>query len=199
MNNTNTCTNQSISKNSRSTCSFMVPRDTWEQQFMAHAVLFAQRSTCLRLQTGAVLVKDNRIISAGYNGVVSHAQHCCDYWKEYVDKENLGSLGDFVQTETFSRLHHEWATENELHGEQNAILYACKRGIKTKNADLYTVYAPCINCAKVIVTAGIKRVYYQVRYSRDVKGVGIQFLNRNHVEVYQVDEASRKIKSIVLI
>ena len=168
---------------------------------MSHANLAAKRSTCLRLQTGAVLVKDNRIISEGYNGVVSRAQHCCDYWKQFVssdqftvskdtgDSEGVVSLDDFIQTETFSHLHHEWATENELHGEQNAILYACKRGIKTNNADLYTVYAPCINCAKVIVTAGIKRVYYQVRYSRDTKAAGLRFLSRNNVLVYHVSSS----------
>ena len=163
-----------------------VNRPSWEHHFMSHANLAAKRSTCLRLQTGAVLVKDNRIISEGYNGVVSGAQHCCDYWKQFVNSEGIKSIDDFVQSETFSHLHHEWATDNELHGEQNAILYACKRGIKTNNADLYTVYAPCIHCAKVIVTAGIKRVYYQVRYSRDTKAAGLAFLMRNTVMIYYV-------------
>jgi len=139
------------------------------------------------MQTGAVLVKDHRIISEGYNGVVSGAQHCCDHWERIADKRG-SSLENFLNSEAFSELHHEWSTDNELHGEQNAILYACKRGIKTNNSDLYTVYAPCIHCAKVIVTAGIKRVYYQFRYQRDTKAAGLWFLKRNDVLVYNVSE-----------
>ena len=160
-------------------------RPSWEQHFMSHAVLAAKRSTCLRLQTGTVLVRDHRIIGEGYNGVVSGAQHCCDYWKKIANNRG-SSLEDFLKSEAFSELHHEWATDNELHGEQNAILYACKRGIKTNNSDLYTVYAPCIHCAKVIVTAGIKRVYYQVPYARDTKAAGLYFLIRNDILVYHV-------------
>lgn len=174
-------------------------RPSWEQHFMAHAVLTAKRSTCLRMQTGAVLVKDNRIISEGYNGVVSGAQHCSDYWKKFVnDKwydqncDDQKKFYEFLRSEEFSKLHHEWATENELHGEQNAILYACKRGIKTNNADLYTVYAPCIQCAKVIATAGIKKVYYQLQYARDTQGIGLQFLRRNNISVYMVDDFGNK-------
>jgi len=162
---------------------------------MAHAILAAKRSTCLRLQTGAVLVKDERIISVGYNGVVSGAEHCCEHWQQYAhDREYAAeSFDEFLRSDDFSRLHHEWATENELHGEQNAIIYACKRGIKTNNAVLYTVYAPCIHCAKVIVTAGIKKVYYQVRYARDTKCIGLQFLHRNNVSVYRIDVTTTQV------
>lgn len=142
----------------------------------------SEMSTCARLQTGALLVRDKRIISIGYNGVVSGDQHCYDIWKEmYEVEEGLraehDSLELFLESATFRAKHHEWAVKNELHGEQNAILYASKSGISTDKCEMYTTYSPCIHCAKVIISAGIIQVYYQIEYSRDL--TGISFL-RNH-------------------
>ena len=167
-------------------------RPSWEQHFMAHAELAAKRSTCIRMQTGAVLVKHNRVISEGYNGVASEEQHCSEYWKEFVyDKDqgyDEGKFHEFLRSDEFRKRHHQWSKENELHGEQNAIMYASKRGIKTNKADMYTVYSPCIQCAKVIASAGIKRVYYKLRYKRDTEGIALQFLRRNNIAVYIVDD-----------
>ncbi len=91
-------------------------RPSWEQHFMAHALLAAKRSTCVRIQTGSVLVRDHRIIGEGYNGVVSGAPHCCDHWRQFAhDREYpKESFEDFLNSEAFSELHHEWATDNEL-------------------------------------------------------------------------------------
>ncbi len=171
---------------------FEKDRPEWKPIFMTTAHLIAQRSTCLKLKTGALLVKDNRIISIGYNGSVPKGEHCCDYWKKYYGiwyfneefNEKYPIFGSFLESLDFSEKHHEWATINEIHGEQNAILYASKNGISTKDSEMYSVYSPCINCAKVIITSGITKVYFSKHYKRDVKG--IKFLVDNGIKCEQV-------------
>lgn len=176
-------------------------RPGWDDVFMKITEDISLRSTCARIRTAAIIVRDQRIISIGYNGVVSGAKHCCDHWKDVYEKEKVtlmirscindcseGKRGrdwrhydDFLGSELFRHMHHEWATKNELHGEQNAILHACKTGTSTDKATMYTIYSPCINCAKVIYTSGISEVVYKVPYARDLSGV--DFLERNGVKV----------------
>lgn len=158
-------------------------RPEWNKLFMNITELVSQRSTCVRIQTASLIVRDKRIISMGYNGVVSGAEHCSDHWKKNYDSEFgdevVPSYTDFLKSQIFCDLHHEWSVHHELHGEQNAILYSCKNGISTKDTTMYTLYAPCINCAKVIVTAGIIKVFYKEEYGRDP--VGLIFLRENNV------------------
>lgn len=180
----------------------MANRLSWHEYFMEHAKLAAKRSTCIRIQTGSVLVRDNRIISEGYNGTVSGAEHCCDYaqkqywWEGFIDSEY--KFEDYIKSEEFYKSHHEWSNVNEIHGEQNAILYACRKGIKTNNADLYTVYGPCIICAKVIVTAGIKKVYFCEYYDRDTQKQGLKFLLKNQVQVFYIPADKSEMKELLL-
>lgn len=163
-------------------------RPTWNQWFMQHAELAAQRSTCLKLQTGAILVKDDRyIISTGYNGVVGGcSEHCCDFWKKEYSK-TYHKLYDtyelFLNSAFFREQHHNWATTNELHGEQNCILMAARYGIATKDTTLYSVYSPCINCAKVIHMAGIKQVYYKKIYKNNSS---FEFLRKHGIVITQL-------------
>jgi dCMP deaminase len=147
---------------------------------MKIAYQVSQRSTCSRMKTGALIIKDNRIISMGYNGVVPGAKHCCEYWNEIYEEKFKDKMSkkDFEE-KIFAKEHHNWSIINEIHGEQNAILYACREGIATKNTDMYSLYSPCINCAKVIKTAGIRNVYYTEVYKRDQRG--IDFLEDNGV------------------
>jgi len=112
-------------------------RPSWDDYFMAIARLIATRSTCNRLQAGAVLVKDKRIVSTGYNGSPPSLPHC-------DDAGHLLEDGHCVRT---------------IHAEHNALLQAAViGGTSTKNATLYTLYSPCIHCAKYIVAAGVKRI-----------------------------------------
>jgi dCMP deaminase len=93
----------------------------------------------------------------GYNGVPSEKKHCIDYWKE--------TRGDnYAETSNFLVDHHEWSLINELHAEMNAILQS---EVSLKGTSLYTLYSPCIQCAKCIVSAKIKNVYYLYKYERD--------------------------------
>ncbi len=171
-------------------------RPEWNQLFMNITELVSQRSTCVRIQTASIIVKDDRIISMGYNGVVSGAEHCLEHWKIFYDSqfgsqkiwkfgdEVVASYTDFLKSRFFYDLHHEWSVHHELHGEQNAILYSCKIGISTKDTTMYTLYAPCIHCAKVIITAGIIKVFYKEEYSRDPKG--LIFLRENNVNCEKI-------------
>lgn len=113
-------------------------RPTWDDYFMAIARIVATRGTCDRLRAGAVLTKDSRIIATGYNGSPPGMEHCDG------DAGHLLEEGHCVRT---------------IHGEHNALLQAAKiPGATTEGATLYTLYSPCIHCAKYIVAAGVKRI-----------------------------------------
>ncbi len=99
---------------------------------------FAKKSTCKQKQVGSVIVKNDRIISHGYNGTPSGMIHC-------RDTADYGEL-----------THRQWSEIHEIHAEQNAICYAARAGISTEGATMYVTASPCHNCAKLIVAAGIK-------------------------------------------
>ncbi len=112
-------------------------RPNWDDYFMAITKLIAERGTCDRLYAGAVLVKDKRIISTGYNGSPPGLPHCHDAGHLYEE-------GHCVRT---------------IHGEHNALLQAAVQGgISTVGSTIYTKYSPCIHCVKYIVACGVKRV-----------------------------------------
>lgn len=146
----------------------MDTRQSWDATFMDMTKTLAQRSTCTRIQTAALLVKQNRIISMGYNGVTSKSQHCVEYFKERCGERNYD---EYLKSDEFYKEHHEWANIHEIHGEQNAILYAAKIGVSTDGTVMYSLYAPCIYCAKVIATSGIQKVVYGIRYDRCQDGI----------------------------
>lgn len=152
-------------------------RPSWHTTHISQAELMADRSLCMKLKVGAVLVRDNRTISQGYNGTGPGCVNCVDYWTEYyeVHETEHKTFEDFIQSDDFKLLHKHWSPHNELHAEQNCILWAAREGISTKAAVLYTIYSPCINCAKVIHMAGIKEVYYRHIYGSDQDG--IRYLN----------------------
>ncbi|MEE1885198.1 deoxycytidylate deaminase [Pedobacter flavus] len=149
-------------------------RKAYNEIFMNLAVDLATRSHCVRAQVGAVLTKDTRIISIGYNGPPAGTHNCDEEWPETgCAKDSKGSCS------------------LALHAEQNAILYAIKNGSKLDGATLYTTLSPCISCARIILTSGIKKVYFQKSYAA-YKGIpkdeGVDFLTRFGVEVNQLPE-----------
>ena len=119
-------------------------RLAWDQYFAAQALLIANRSTCKRAKVGAVLVKDNKVISTGYNGSVSGTEHC-------IDHECLVIDGHCVRT---------------LHAEVNAILQGAERGVP-KGFTAYVTHFPCLNCTKQLLQVGWKRVVYINQYRID--------------------------------
>lgn len=127
--------------------------------------VIAHRSTCVKLKTATLIVRNNNIISIGYNGTAPNAPHCSEYWAEegYVPKDPL-----------FRAKHREWSAKHEIHAEINAIV---KGPRDLSEATLYTLYSPCIHCAKCIVAAGIKRVVYSEEYARDFFDTSSLFLS----------------------
>lgn len=116
-------------------------RLNWNEYFMSLAFLASCRSPCERLHVGCVIVKDNRVISTGYNGFISGAPH-----------------------ESIIRDGHEQAT---IHAEQNAIADAAKRGVSIDESTIYITHYPCINCCKMICSSGIKQIIYHSDYRND--------------------------------
>jgi dCMP deaminase len=117
---------------------------------MSIAKMVANRSTCLRRQVGAVLVKDKRILATGYNGVPADIRHC----------EEAGCVRQDSSVPSGTR--HELC--RGLHGEQNAIIQAAYHGIPIVGSVLYCTNKPCIICSKMIINGGIRKVYYEEGY-----------------------------------
>jgi dCMP deaminase len=143
-------------------------RPSWDEYFMNIAGLVAKRSTCIRRQVGAVLVRDRRVLATGYNGAPSGLRHCLD----------LGCLRK--QHNIPSGERHELC--RGLHAEQNAIIQAALHGVSVKDAFLYCTNHPCIICAKMIINAGIRSVMIQDGY-RD--NMAEEILKEAGVEVQQ--------------
>ncbi len=117
---------------------------------MEIAHLVATRSTCLRRKVGAVIVKDKRILATGYNGAPSGITHCCE----------VGCLREKLKVPSGER--HELC--RGLHAEQNAIIQAALHGVSVKDAVIYTTTFPCVICSKMLINAGIRRIYYASGY-----------------------------------
>ena len=138
-------------------------KQKWVDAFMDTAERFAQLSSAVRLKVGAVVVKDNRIISIGYNGMPSGWTNECENFVQHSD--------DTITTVT---------KDEVIHAEANAIIKLARDGESGNGASLFCTHAPCIHCAKLIHGAGIKTVYYRESY-RDT--LGLDFLNKCNIEV----------------
>lgn len=125
-------------------------RPSWDEYFMEITRLVARRSTCLRRQVGAILVKDRHILATGYNGTPSGITHCAE----------TGCLRQKLNVPSGER--HELC--RGLHAEQNALLQAARHGVNITGATLYCTNSPCIICSKMIINAGVVSVVYLEGY-----------------------------------
>ena len=139
---------------------------------------FEKRSTCIRLQVAALIVKDGRIISTGWNGVPPGILHCNEYFSSKEFKEAPLRI---------SQEHQEFAKLHEIHAEQNAIAYAAKNGISTKDTSIIISISPCLSCAKLIIASGIKNVYYVEKYDRSEGEIALTFLEQNWIDCLKID------------
>lgn len=119
----------------------------------------AEQSHCVSKHVGALLVKDGRIISMGYNGTPSGYVHCDRYF--LYDQTAISSD---ISVEEFRSIHHKWSDIHEIHAEMNAIMFAAKNGISVNGATLYCNYFPCQHCLKNLIQTGIKRIVYKTEY-----------------------------------
>ncbi|MCA6085813.1 MAG: cytidine/deoxycytidylate deaminase family protein [Endomicrobium sp.] len=125
-------------------------RPSWDVYFMKLAWLVAERSTCRRHHVGAVIVRDKRILTTGYNGAASATRDCL----------SLGCLRDAMNIPSGQR--HEIC--RAIHAEQNAIIQGGYHGMNIKGSTLYCTHSPCVLCAKMIVNAGIKKIIANIEY-----------------------------------
>ncbi|MEO3404546.1 dCMP deaminase family protein [Mucilaginibacter sp. CAU 1740] len=151
----------------------MTTKPSFDQIFMNLATDLAERSHCVKAHVGAVLTRDTRIISIGYNGPPAGTHNCDVEWPETgCARDSKGSCS------------------LALHAEENAILYAVKNGARLEGATLYTTLSPCLPCARLIYSAGITQVYYDKSYA-EYKGLpsdeGVDFLNRFGVRAEKFD------------
>ena len=143
-----------------------MPRPEWPEYFMGITRMVARRSTCLRRKVGAILVKDKRILATGYNGAPSGLKHC----------EEVGCLRETASVPSGHR--HELC--RALHAEQNVIVQAAYHGIPINGATLYCTNKPCVICAKMIINAGILKVYYEEDYDDPLAD---QMMAEAHIEL----------------
>lgn len=125
-------------------------RPSWDEYFMEIVELIKTRSTCIRRQVGALIVKDKRILSTGYNGAPSECVHCTQ----------TGCLRDQLKIPSGQR--HELC--RGIHAEQNAIVQAAYSGTSVKDGILYVTHQPCVMCAKMAINAGIKKIVFKGDY-----------------------------------
>jgi dCMP deaminase len=142
------------------------------ESYMEIAKIIALRSNCVGAQVGAIIVKDDRILSTGYNGTPKGYDNCCDVWGNQSYPE-----------------HYEWSKIYEIHAEQNAIIWAARKGMSIEGADIYTTMRPCAQCTKLIIGSGIKRIFFYNDYpkeyhlNKDLES----FLSANKVEIIRVN------------
>ncbi len=126
----------------------------------------SKRSTCLRAQVGAIVVQDKRILTTGYNGAPKGLPHCLDEGCEVVDGHCVRSL----------------------HAEQNAILQAALYGVPLAGATIYTTHQPCVNCAKMIINAGLRRVVYAGHYPDEL---AMKYMRQAGIQIDHMDLGDR--------
>lgn len=125
-------------------------RPDWDEYFMSLLDVIKTRSTCLRRQVAAVIVRDKKIIATGYNGAPKGVFHC----------EQVGCLRDQLNIPSGER--HELC--RGIHAEQNAIIQASVHGVSIEGSDIYITHSPCILCSKMLINAGIRRIVYRGDY-----------------------------------
>lgn len=144
-------------------------RPEFDDIFMELAVNLARRSHCIKRHVGAVLTKDTRIISIGYNGPPAGTHNCDLEWpEEGCPRDSKGGCS------------------LAIHAEQNALLYAVKNKTEVEGATMYVTLAPCLACARIMFTMGVAKVIYLKSYA-EYKGIasdeGVDFLKKFNVEV----------------
>ncbi|HHY75602.1 MAG TPA: cytidine deaminase [Firmicutes bacterium] len=125
-------------------------RPSWDEYFMELAEVVAKRSTCLRRNVGAVVVKDKRVLATGYNGAPTGLAHCSE----------VGCLREKLGIPSGERVE----MCRGLHAEQNALVQAARYGISLEGAVIYCTNQPCVTCAKMLINAGIVKVVYKNPY-----------------------------------
>lgn len=140
-----------------------------DKNFINIAHEIATASKCVSKKVGAVIVKNGRILSTGYNGTPPGYTNCCDHWGDKYTHE-----------------HHDWSKTYEIHAEMNAIIWAAREGICIKDATIYVTLEPCSECSKNIIASGIERIVYDRSYEHTDSLSVAQFIQENGVLIEQI-------------
>ncbi len=149
----------------------VITRPTWDEYFAAITKQVATRSTCLRRKVGAIIVKDKRILTTGYNGAPMRVKNCIEIGM--CLREEMGVP---------SGERHEIC--RGLHAEQNAILQSAYYGVQIRDSVIYSTNQPCALCAKMIINSGIRKIYYFEDYPDPL---AIELLVEAGVELVRLD------------
>jgi dCMP deaminase len=149
----------------------IITRPTWDEYFASITRQVATRSTCLRRKVGAIIVKNKRILTTGYNGAPMGVRNCLEIGT--CLREELGIP---------SGERHEIC--RGLHAEQNAILQAAYHGVQIKDSAIYTTNHPCVMCAKMIINCGIRKIYYFEDYPDKLSS---ELLAEAEIELVKLD------------
>jgi dCMP deaminase len=163
-------------------------RPTWDEYFLMLAKLAATRSTCLAFPVGAVIVKKKQVVATGYNGSPSGSAHCTTQGYCYLGLSSCDA----------SKI----LPSRAVHAEANAIAQAAKHGTSTDGASIYVTLEPCLSCLKLIISAGIKEVFYETSFNSGDKAlVRDSFVNEGLVTLKQVklSEATAKKAALFLL
>ncbi len=140
-----------------------------DKNFINIAYEIASASKCISRHTGAIIVKDGRIVSTGYNGTPPGYINCDEYWDGVYTSE-----------------HHDWSYKYEIHAEMNAIVWAARQWIAVEGATIYCTYEPCFDCIRAIIAAGMKHIVFSEKYKHH-EGAEIEtFVHDNGAKIIQV-------------
>ena len=166
-------------------------KEKFIKSYMDVARRFAELSHARRLHVGAIVVKEDRIISIGYNGMPAGWDNDCEYTELMPVNDSTASLDDYPLLGTFwinghrvDRRYRLRTKPEVLHAETNAIAKLAKSNDSGDGADIFVTHSPCVECAKLIYQSGIRRLYFGQNY-RDESG--IKFLQKSGVEVIKVE------------
>lgn len=140
-----------------------------DRNFINIAKELATASKCVSKQVGAVIVKNGRILSTGYNGTPAGHVNCCDHWDGEYTKD-----------------HHDWSKTYEIHAEMNAIIWAAREGISIDGATIYVTLEPCSECSKNLIASGIKKIVYEKSYEHTQSDIISKFIENNGVTIEQI-------------
>ena len=160
--------------------------------FLKISEMLGDHSHCVSKKVGAILVKDNRILTTGINGTPINTKNCDDLFS--LTEPDVDS--SLIKYDPIS--HHTWSINNEIHAEVNCIAMAAREGISVKDTTLYCNYWPCINCAKLIAACSIKSIVFRYEYLNDFRGMVL--LIKSGIECYRISdtELTTEIRKMAL-
>lgn len=147
---------------------------------------FAEESKCESKKVASLAVKNNRIVSTGINGTTAKYINCQDYFKNLYNELKISmSYDEWKETLEWRQIHHDWSNIHEIHAEANMIIEASKNQVTLQDCDVYVSLQPCEHCVKLLISLGVKNIYYINVYDK-TKEDSIKLLNFCGINIEQI-------------